>query len=58
MAKTTKGSGKLDLKKAKESGRASLATHILASGHKVKLMGTVYISGRTEIDTKENGNFA
>jgi hypothetical protein len=57
MAKFTRVSGKSALKKAKVSGRAFLVTRILESGPKVKQMGMVSISGRTEIDTKENGNF-
>ena len=38
-----------------EYGRESLEIHILENGRTVKQKATEYISGRTEIDTKENG---
>lgn len=55
--KFMKGSGSKDLKKAKVYGKASLVTHILVSGHKVKLMDMVFISGKMVIDMKVNGSF-
>lgn len=56
MGRSMKASGSMDSKRAKESGKASLVTPISASGSSPKRMGTVYTSGRTEIDMRASGN--
>ena len=55
--KFTKGNGRTDLRRARESGRASLAIPTLASGPKARPTATVCTSGKTETDTKESGSF-
>ena len=55
MARSMKVSGKMDLKKAKECGKAFLEIPTSASGSRAKLMATGSTNGRTEIDTRANG---
>jgi hypothetical protein len=56
MARFMMASGRVVLKRVKAYGKGFLGIHTSASGHRVKLMATVFISGRMVIDTKENGN--
>jgi len=56
MEKYTRVNGKRGSRRAKAFGRAFLETRILASGLRVKRMGTVCISGRMVIDMRESGN--
>jgi hypothetical protein len=58
MGKCMKANGKMASRKVKAFGKESSVTRISASGLKVKLMGTVFTSGRTGIDTKVSGNSA
>ena len=57
MARFTKASGKVDLRKGKVFGKVYLAILTLVNGHKARQTGTVCINGRTVIDMKASGNF-
>ncbi len=58
MVKCMMANGKLESKRATESGEVSMVIHILGNGKIAKLMGMVSIIGRMATDMKENGNSA
>lgn len=55
-ARSTMASGRGDLKRGKAFGREFSGIHTSASGRRVKLMATEFISGKMAIDTKGNGS--
>jgi hypothetical protein len=55
MEKSTRESGVMDWKRAREFGGAFLEILILDLGKSLKLTGTAFISGKMETDTRANG---
>ena len=53
--RSTRASGKMDLKRVKGYGEGSSVTHILESGKNLKRADTESICGKMEIDMKVNG---
>ena len=55
MEKFTMGSGRMELKKATESGRECSETHTLGSGRIQRLMATGSTNGKMGISMRESG---
>jgi hypothetical protein len=53
--KSTMANGQVGSKMATVCGEEYLVTHILVSGRTLKLMATVFISGKTVTDLKDPG---
>ena len=56
MVKNTMEIGWMDKNMDMEFGVIKMAIPILASGHRIWLMGMVFMSGRTVIDTRVSGS--